>query len=124
MPRARSPWEAIFEKINTDGDCWLWEGKILSPGMGYGLVSQHAKWSLAHRLSFKTFVDDIPDGMLVLHHCDTPRCVNPAHLYLGTQKENIHDMMRKGRRTWDMCGQNRNHAPDGKFAKGYKAVAR
>lgn len=100
MPRRESPWEALFTRFEERGECWIWQGKILEPGMGYGLVSQHAKWTLAHRFSYKTFVGEIPDGMQVLHHCDTPACINPEHLYLGTQKDNIQDMIHKGRRQW------------------------
>lgn len=98
MPRAQSPEECIKTHVRIDGECWMWTGKILKPGMGYGLASQHAKWQLAHRLSYKTFVGEIPEGKLVLHTCDRPSCVNPRHLFLGTQQENMDDMEKKGRR--------------------------
>lgn len=117
MPRRESPWEAIFNRIEPHGECWMWLGKILKPGMGYGLASQHARWTLAHRLSYQTFVDDIPEGMQVLHHCDVPSCVNPEHLFLGTQADNMRDMIRKGRRVWPSPAQHRAHGPDGRFCK-------
>ena len=51
----------------------------------------------AHRLSYTIFVGDIPDGMLVLHSCDNPACINPEHLFLGTQSDNIMDALKKKR---------------------------
>lgn len=102
MPKAMSPMECIAKHALIGDGCWLWEGKILRPGMGYGLASQHAKWELAHRMSYKTFIGPIPDGMMVLHRCDVPSCVKPEHLYLGTQRENMHDMESKGRRRKDV----------------------
>ena len=100
MPKAMTPEECIQKHAEKGVGCWVWRGKILKPGMGYGLASQHAKWQLAHRLSYKTFVGPIPDGMQVLHRCDTPACVNPDHLYLGTQADNMKDMTAKGRGWW------------------------
>jgi hypothetical protein len=113
MPRGQSPEECIKTHIRMDGECWMWSGKILKPGMGYGLASQHAKWQLAHRLSYKTFVGDIPEGMQVLHRCDRPACVNPSHLFLGTQKENIHDMLSKDRRLFTRDRRNGRFVANG-----------
>lgn len=78
--------------------CWLWFASYSRHG--YGTFSARAEYGrvvTAHRYSWAHFYGPIPEGMCVLHRCDVPPCVNPAHLFLGTQNENIADMMRKGR---------------------------
>jgi hypothetical protein len=76
-------------------ECWLWTGGLISTG--YGLLSAHGKLTLAHRYSYAIHNGTIADGLHVLHSCDNPRCVNPAHLFLGTNNDNIRDRMAKGR---------------------------
>lgn len=82
--------------IKNDSGCWVWSGqrKYNGYGMFYCLVKKH----LAHRISWIINNGIIPDGLCVLHHCDNPPCVNPAHLFLGTQQDNSDDMGSKGRR--------------------------
>ncbi len=78
--------------------CWLWTGTIIHSG--YGMVrDQHPSKRnlLAHRAAYQEWVGPIPAGLHVLHRCDMPCCVNPAHLFLGTHLDNMHDMMRKKR---------------------------
>jgi hypothetical protein len=65
--------------------------------MGYGMLRIHNKGKLAHRISYERSVGPIPEGMNVLHSCDNPACLNPDHLFLGTQRDNIQDCVRKGR---------------------------
>lgn len=89
--------ERFEEKYTPDPNtgCWLWMAGIDSDG--YGRFSENNKTIRAHRVSYRLFVDTISDTMNVLHRCDTPPCVNPDHLFLGTSKENTQDMMRKNR---------------------------
>ena len=85
----------FFDMVSKD--CWVWKGST-KPRNGYGhFVSQGKDWN-AHRFSWTLHNGPIPDGMHVLHTCDVPACVNPAHLRLGTHKENMDDMTKKGRR--------------------------
>lgn len=81
-------------------ECWIWR-KSKNPVTGYGQLAswENGKRKLyaAHRLSFSTFVAPIPDGLQVLHKCDNRACFNPAHLFLGTQQDNMDDMIVKGR---------------------------
>ncbi len=77
------------------GDCWLWT--LTLDKSGYGKCKDEGRMTGAHRVSYETFVGPIPEGLHVLHACDTPRCVNPAHLKLGTNHDNIRDRHRKGR---------------------------
>lgn len=87
--------ELHSEKITETG-CWVWM-KALSR-RGYGQVSNPSGgMDLAHRRSYEVYVGPIPDGHGVLHRCDNPPCINPGHLFTGTQQDNVNDMVRKGR---------------------------
>jgi uncharacterized protein YeaO (DUF488 family) len=80
--------------------CWIWEGSAGpgKPGHRYGDFHFQGRHYTAHRASYEAFKGSIPPGMQVLHSCDTTLCVNPAHLSVGTNQENIEDSVRKGRR--------------------------
>ena len=79
-------------------DCWHWVGA--RKAFGYGTMTYAGRTQFAHRLSYKAFVGEIPDGLSVLHKCDNASCVNPDHLWLGTYSDNRRDCQAKGR--WQM----------------------
>ena len=82
-------------EIRGPDECWLWKA-VLIPA-GYGQFWFDGKMHNAHRMALKLSGIDIPEGCVVLHTCDTRRCCNPRHLVIGTQADNIRDMIRKGR---------------------------
>lgn len=88
----------------TDG-CWIWNGH--KNEHGYGLITiGRGKQVRAHRFVYEKYKGLIPFNMKVLHSCDNPACVNPEHLSIGTQKDNVEDMMKKGRGGYKkFCGE-------------------
>jgi hypothetical protein len=91
--------------INASG-CWLWcRGGFRN---GYGSIRVDGAAKLAHRVSFAAFrnAGEFPE-LRVLHRCDVRRCCNPEHLFLGTDADNIHDMVTKGRHSFgERCGKS------------------
>lgn len=97
--------DRFWGKVDIQGrnDCWEWIGAKQSNG--YGNFSFNSCYILAHRFCWLIYFGKIPDGLFVLHHCDNRRCLNPKHLFLGTQKDNLKDMDLKGRR----CRGEKHH---------------
>lgn len=88
--------ERFWTKVRkTKSGCWLWKGALYSNG--YGVFSLDGKMTGAHRASWVLTFGSIPKGLCVCHTCDVRNCVRPSHLFLGTQKDNIHDCIRKRR---------------------------
>lgn len=83
--------------VRIGDDCWDWIGATVSGGYGCLMVRAQHRVSLAHRIAWEMFKGPIPAGLVVCHTCDRPQCVNPEHLFLGTNHENILDSVRKGR---------------------------
>lgn len=94
--------ERFWEKVRKTDDCWLWVAGTTKAGYGMFHPS-HGVSAYAHRYSWELEHGPIPAGMHVCHHCDTPPCVRPDHLFLGSEADNLADMVRKGRHhgnTW------------------------
>ncbi len=87
-------WRMI--KIGDSNQCWHWTGAV-SAGTGYGNVKRNNRNYGAHVYAFLLGGEKLKKGNQVLHGCDNRICVNPSHLFQGTQKDNIHDCIKKGR---------------------------
>lgn len=89
----------LLKQIDCEGGlcaCWPWFGGKHKDG--YGVIRYKGKKHKAHRLFYKYFIKEIPEDFVVRHKCDNPACCNPMHLLLGTQADNIADMMSRNRR--------------------------
>lgn len=98
--------DVIFSQIECVDDCWEWQGRIAN---GYAKIWHDNLDSRVHRIIYQLCVGEIPNGLFVLHSCDNRRCVNPSHLFTGTQQDNIDDMFQKNRQP-NFKGQNNNAA--------------
>jgi hypothetical protein len=107
--RSGSRMERFMDKVfKHPNGCWLWQGT--QNGHGYGWFTwRDGKGGTAHRAAWRLFKGPIPTGLFVCHMCDTPECVNPDHLWVGTAQDNSDDQVRKGRsarnpkRLWTHC---------------------
>lgn len=97
-------YDRVMKNIDTN---WMWIGSK-TPN-GYGKLSINNKTVGAHRIVWEMFRGPIPKGMFVCHHCDTPGCVNPYHMFLGTHTDNMKDCASKGRNG----DQKKTHCPKG-----------
>jgi hypothetical protein len=96
-------YEALYENFENhyapmmdDTGCWVWFSARTEKGYGILKRNKYPR-ARAHRVSYEKYVGTIPKDMRVLHKCDNPPCVNPKHLFLGTDRDNTQDMISKGR---------------------------
>ncbi|CAK0776657.1 hypothetical protein CCP3SC1AL1_850005 [Gammaproteobacteria bacterium] len=98
----------FFSKVQKTDTCWLWIGAKRN---GYGAFRKNKKVIQSHRLSYEYHNGSIDNGLFVCHKCDVRNCVNPEHLFLGTQSENMIDCSKKGRLFISHIGFEKGHYP-------------
>lgn len=90
--------ERFWMKVQKTRGCWYWTSNEGGKTLKYGMLSvPQGHEGMAHRISWEIHFGKIPEGLLVLHKCDNPKCVKPSHLFLGTPQDNMDDMVRKRR---------------------------
>ena len=94
MGTLRERFESKYEAV-TESGCWIWVAQ--TNAKGYGRLRNDGGSTYAHRISYQLYKGEVPGDMLVLHSCDNPTCVNPAHLRLGTNSDNMIDMYQRNR---------------------------
>jgi hypothetical protein len=109
----------FFAHVRRGPSCWIWIGAT-DPD-GYGVMADGPRTRGAHRVSYELHCRPIPPGALIMHSCDVPACVNPAHLRVGTKRTNAKDMTDKGRRASKLTPAKvaaiRSRAADGETAE-------
>jgi hypothetical protein len=108
--KKKSVEDRFLQKVlKNANDCWIWQASTRKAGSGfiYGQFSFNGYPEWAHRASYLIFKGEIPTGLQVCHKCDVTMCVNPDHLFLGTQRDNMQDMLTKER---DAQVGERNHS--------------
>jgi len=96
MNKSGDAFTRLMSKVSViESGCWIWDGQ--KNHKGYGFIDVNGKQWMTHRYSYHINNGAIAKGLHVCHKCDTPSCINPSHLFLGTHRDNMRDMVEKGR---------------------------
>lgn len=122
-PKPKPLAERLWAKVDKTAECWLWTG--YSERGGYGVITlstgtSGGKPARVHRVAWELENGPIPDGMYILHSCDTPLCVRPAHLRPGTALDNMRDRLARDRYAY----KHKTHCPHGHPYAGANLITR
>jgi len=97
--KLKNPEIRFWNYVNKSSkeECWIWKGNKMGGPNPYGRIYVNGDRLSAHRYSYMINIGSIDKGKIICHYCDTPLCVNPSHLFMGTHKDNSRDMVSKGR---------------------------
>jgi hypothetical protein len=112
----------LWSHVEKMDECWLWTGARTTNG--YGRITVGGKGHQAHRVAWMLASGAIPDGLYVCHRCDVKLCVRPAHLFLGTQHDNMQDAKAKGRLNTSLAVATRRRNFWSRAAEHYAAYRR
>lgn len=119
--------EAFWAKVNKTDSCWVYQGAVTASGYGVVCLPKPSPLLTAHRYSAMLHFGMFDRRLNVLHHCDNRRCVNPDHLYLGTNIDNVRDMVER-RRHWahamTSCKQGHDYTPENTRMYGSYRICR
>ena len=106
LKRGSERWNKFWSCVDKGPGCWKWNAAHTSAG--YGQIRIEGKTVYTHRVVWEMGHGSIPNKQYICHTCDTPACVRPSHLFIGTQKDNMQDASRKGRTPrGELCGTSK-----------------